>query len=161
MRQKAKLEAMVQEFLAQDRIAVAGVSRTNTNEAANFIYRRLRDSAHEVFAVNPHTDTIEGDSCYPNLAAIPGGVGAVVVATHPKVTPQVVRECIDLGIGHVWMHRSFGQGSVAEEAVELCREHGVRVIPGGCPMMFMTPVDFGHRCMRWLLGLTGGLPRAA
>ncbi len=58
-----------------------------------------------------------GDDCYPDLAAIPGGVGAVVVATHPDVTPEIVRQCVDLGIDSVWMHRSFGQGSVADEAV--------------------------------------------
>jgi hypothetical protein len=56
------------------------------------------------------------------------------------------------------MHRSFGTGSVSEEAVNLCREKGIEVIPGACPMMFCEPVDFGHRCMRWLLKVTGGLP---
>jgi hypothetical protein len=56
------------------------------------------------------------------------------------------------------IHRSFGQGSVSQAAVEHCREHGIAVIPGGCPMMFAEPVDWGHKCMRWLLGVTGGLP---
>ena len=161
MRRSAKLEAAVREFLAQKRIAVAGVSRAATDEAANLIYRKLRGAGYQVFAVNPHAAIVEGDDCYPNLAAIPDGVGAVVVATHPDVASAVVRQCVDLGIGHVWMHRSFGRGSVAEEAVALCEENGVQVIPGGCPMMFLDPVDIGHRCMRWFLGLTGKLPRAA
>jgi predicted CoA-binding protein len=160
MSRSAKLDEMVRGFLAHERIAVAGVSR-NTNEAANLIYRKLRDSGYEVFALNPRATKVEGDDCYPDLAAISGGVDAVVVATHPEVTPQVVRQCIDLGVGHVWMHRSFGPGSVADEAVELCEQNGIRVIPGGCPMMFLSPVDLGHRCMRWLLSLTGKLPRAA
>ena len=161
MKAPSRLEEAVREFLAHERIAVAGVSRTETTEAANAIYRKLRDSGYKVFAVNPHAEAVEGDSCYPDLAGIPGGVGAVVVVTRPDVTPGVVRQCVDLGIGHVWMHRSFGPGSVADEAVALCREHGITVIPGGCPMMFLSPVDLGHRCMRWLLSLTGGLPRAA
>ena len=161
MMRPADLEAAVQEFLAHKRVAVAGVSRSDSNEAANVIYRKLRDSGFEVFAVNPNASSIEGDDCYPNLAAIPGGVGAVVVATHPDVAADVVRQCIDLGIGHAWLHRSFGQGSFAQEAVALCEEHGVRVIPGGCPMMFIAPIDIGHRCMRWFLSLTGRLPKAA
>ncbi len=161
MKRPAELEAAVREFLAHKRIAVAGVSRTDTNEAANVIYRRLRGLGYEVFPVNPRTAKVEGDDCFPDLAAIPGGVGAVLVATHPDVTPEIVRQCVELGVGHVWMHRSFGQGSVADEAVALCRENDIRVIPGGCPMMFLTPVDVGHRCMRWFLSLTGRLPKAA
>lgn len=159
--ERRQLEAKVREFLARERIAVAGVSRTKTNEAANLIYRKLRDTGYEVFAVNPRATSVEGDACYENLAAIPGGVGAVVIATHPDVTPEVVRQCADLGVGSVWMHRSFGQGSVAKEAIALCEESGIGLIAGGCPMMFLSPVDVGHRCMLWFLGLTGKLPKAA
>ncbi len=160
MGDKVKFEEAVRDFLAQKRIAVAGVSRS-ANEAANLIYRKLRDSGYRVFAVNPRAESVEGDDCYPRLAAIPGGVDAVVIATHPAVAPAVVHECVDQGIGRVWMHRSFGQGSVSDEALALCREHGIRVIPGGCPLMFCSPVDVGHRCMRWWLRLTGSLPKAA
>jgi predicted CoA-binding protein len=112
-----------------------------------------------VFPVNPNASEVAGDSCYPSLRAAPGPLDGVVVATHPEVTEQVVRECAELGISRVWMHRSFGGGSVSEKALELCRGHGIAVIPGGCPLMFCEPVDFGHRCMRWMLRLTGGLPR--
>lgn len=154
------LEEAVRDFLAQKRIAVAGVSRS-ANEAGNVIYRKLRDAGYKVFAVNPKTDTVEGTDCYRSLAAIPGSVDAVVVATHASVTPDVVDECASLGIGRVWMHRSFGRGSVNDAAVVLCEANGIRVIAGGCPMMFCAPVDVGHRCMRFLLGVTGGLPRAA
>ena len=155
-----QLDEAVREFLACKRVAVAGVSRSK-DEAANFIYRKLRESGYNVCAVNPRAESVEGDLCYPSLAAIPRGVEAVVIATHPDVAASIVRECAELGIRHVWMHRSFGRGSVSQEAVELCREHGIRVIPGGCPMMFLSPVDVGHRCMRWLLRWTGGLPKAA
>ncbi|MFQ5569300.1 MAG: CoA-binding protein [Rhodothermales bacterium] len=145
------------DFLALKRIAVAGVSRTGS-DAANIIYKKLRGAGYEVYPVNPNAAEVEGDTCYPDLASIPGGVEAVVIATHPRVTRAVVQECDAFGIRHVWMHRSFGQGSVSEEAVALCRERGISVIPGACPMMFCEPVDLPHTCMRWLLGVTGGLP---
>ncbi len=154
----AELKEAVRDFLAQRRIAVAGVSR-GKNEAANVVYRKLRDSGYEVFPVNPNAREVEGDECFPDLKSIPGGVDGVVIATHPKMSEQVARQCAELGISRVWLHRSFGQGSVSEEAVRFCREHGIDVIPGGCPMMFCQPVDIGHRCMRWILGLTGGLPK--
>lgn len=153
------LRAAVDEFLSQRRIAVAGVSR-NGGEAANLVYRKLRAAGFEVFAVNPKATEVEGDPCYPDLHSIPGGeIDGVVIATHPDVTGQVVEECAQAGIRRVWMHRSFGAGSVSEDAVRRCHELGIAVIPGACPMMFCAPVDAGHRCMRWVLRLTGGLPK--
>ncbi len=145
-------------FLNLKRIAVAGVSRANP-DAGNLIYKTLRDRGYQVFALNPNATEIEGDPCYPNLHAIPGGVEGVVLATTPQVTEQIVHECAEVGVHHVWMHRSITSGSVSDEAVTYCREHGIQVIPGACPMMFCQPVDFGHKCMRWLFGMTGRIPK--
>jgi predicted CoA-binding protein len=156
----SQLNERVRDFLSQRRIAVAGVSR-DPNQAANAVYRKLRDAGYEVFAVNPSANDVEGDTCYPSLGAIPGGVDAVVAATPPEATEDVVRECAEVGISRVWMHRSFGEGSVSEQAVAYCRDRGLDVIPGACPVMFCEPVDFGHRCMRWILKLTGRLPKCA
>jgi predicted CoA-binding protein len=153
------LHDAVADFLGQKRIAVAGVSRGG-GQAANIIYKKLRASGYEVFAVNPHAEELEGDRSYPALASIPEGVEAVVIATHPRVTDLIVRECAELGIQRVWMHRSLGRGSVSAAAVRFCQEKGISIIPGSCPMMFLEPVDFAHRCGRWILRLTGGLPRA-
>lgn len=147
-------------FLAGRRIAVAGVSR-NSGEAANFIYRKLRDAGYDVYAVNPHAEEVEGDRCYPDLAAVPVRLDGVVAVTPPEATEEVVRACIDLGIPRVWMHRGMGPGSVSASAVALCRAHDIAVIPGACPMMFCEPVDVGHRCIRGLSRLTGRLPQPA
>jgi predicted CoA-binding protein len=149
----------IQDFLAQKRIAVAGVSRNPQGAAANFIYHKLRETGHEVFPVNPNAARVEGEACYPNLKAVPQPVDAVVIATRPEVAEQLVRECAEIGVSRVWMHRSFGAGSVSDAATKFCQDHHIAVIPGGCPMMFCQPVDFGHKCMRWFLHLTGGLPK--
>ncbi len=154
------LKESVDDFLAQKRIAVVGVSRSG-RQAANTVYRKLRGAGYQVFAVNPNADEVEGDTCFPNLTSIPGSVEAVVIAATPEVTESVVRDCAEQGISRVWMHRSFGTGSVSQAAVDFCRDNNITVIPGGCPMMFCAPVDFGHRCMRWVLSLTGGLPKQA
>lgn len=153
----AKVPARVTEFLSAGRIAVAGVSR-DSKQPANLIYRKLKTAAHEVFAVNPNAAQVEGGPCYPDLRSIPESIEAVVIATHPSVSVQVVRECVDLGIRRLWLHRSFGEGSVSDEAVRACREGGIDCIVGGCPMMYCEPVDFGHRCMKWLLKLNNRVP---
>jgi predicted CoA-binding protein len=151
------LRDAVTEFLELRRIAVAGVSR-DTALPANAIYKKLRSSGYEVYALNPRASEVEGDTCYADLKSVPAEIQGVVVATPPAASESVIRECVDLGISSVWIHRSFGQGSVSEEAIRLCREKGIAVIPGACPMMYLEPVDFGHRCFRWLLGVSGKLP---
>ena len=147
------------EFLAHDRIAVAGVSRNATGHGGNVVYLRLRDRGYTVFPVNPNAETVEGDRCYPDLASIPGGVDGVVIATRPSASASIVEECARLGITRVWMHRSFGGGSVSEDAVAIAKKNGMTVIPGGCPLMFGKTSDGGHRFMCWFGKLTGGVPR--
>lgn len=156
----AMLEAKVDEFLAQKRIAVAGVSRDKRHHpVGNLIYNRLKETGHDVFPVNPSMQTFEGDRCYPNVQSIPGGVDGAVVITRPEITQQIVRDCDAAGVRRVWMHESLAKGSsVSPEAVEYCRQHNIKVIAGACPMMFGDGVDFGHKCMRWILRLKGGLP---
>ena len=154
------METNVQEFLAQKRIAVAGVSRNKGHHpAGNLIYQRLKKTGHDVFAVNPNMQSFEGDRCYPNLQSIPGGVDGVVVITSPPITDQIVRDCTVAGVRRVWMHQSLAKGSsVSPEAVAYCRQHDIGVVAGGCPMMFGPGVDFGHKCMRWVMKLKGELP---
>ena len=156
----ATLEMKVNDFLAQKRLAVAGVSRNNSHHpTGNLIYHRLKRAGHDVFPVNPHIQAFEGDRCYPDVKSIPGGVDGVVIVTRPEITERIVRDCSDAGVRRVWMHQSLGKGtSVSPKAVEYCRQLGISVIPGACPMMFGPGVDFGHTCMRWILRLTGGLP---
>jgi predicted CoA-binding protein len=148
----------VSDFLAQRRIAVAGVSRDGGAHSGNAVYKRLRERGYQVFAVNPNTDTVEGDVCYRDLASIPGGVDAVVIATTPAVADAVVADCARLGIRRAWLHRSFGAGSVSEPAVKVGRNAGMTVIAGGCPLMFDRTADFGHKCMRTVLGWMGKGP---
>ena len=153
------IAAAASEFLAQKRIAVTGVSRTPASHGSNVVYRWLRDRGYQVFAVNPNATQVEGDTSYPNLAAIPGGVDAVVIGTRPDRAEGTMRECAELGIQHVWMHRGPGAGSVSPPATEYGRQHAITVIDGGCPLMFGTNADFGHRAMRFVFGMTGGVPR--
>jgi uncharacterized protein len=137
-------------FLANKRIAVTGVSRSPKDHGSNTVYKRLRDRGYEVFAVNPNTDVVEGDPCYQDLKSIPGGVDAVVIGTRPSIAEDTVRECDELGITQVWMHRGPGAGSVSDAATAYGRQHGITVIDGGCPCMFGPTGDFGHKVMRLL-----------
>ena len=154
------LKEAVEDFLTQQRIAVAGVSRSS-GQAANLVYKRLRQRGYTVFAVNPNAESVEGDPCYPDLKSIPETIDGVVVATTPTVAEKIVEDCAELGIQRVWLHRSFGEGSVSPKAVASCQERNILAIAGGCPLMFGKTADLPHKCMRGMLKLTGGLPREA
>ena len=147
------------EFLANRRVAVTGVSRTPKSHGSNVVYERLRQRGYEVFAVNPNADEVEGDPSYHDLASIPGGVDAVVIGTRPDAAEATMRECAELGIKHVWMHRGFGAGSVSDVATAYGRARGITVIDGGCPLMFPPTADAGHRAMRFMCALAGNVPK--
>jgi uncharacterized protein len=144
-------------FLANKRVAVTGVSRTPKDHGSNTVYKRLRDRGYEVFAVNPNADVVEGDPSYHDLKSIPGGVKAVVIGTRPEIAEDTMRECAELGITQVWMHRGPGAGSVSAAAAAYGRQHGITVIDGGCPLMFGPTADFGHKVMR--LVYAGHVPK--
>ena len=156
----ATMKEAATEFLSQKRIAVAGVSReSGGSHGGNPVYVRLRARGYDVFAVNPNATEVEGDRCYPNVKAIPDGVDAVVIGTHPDVAESVMQDCIDAGIKYVWMHRGPGGGSVSAAATKLGRDSGVTVIDGGCPLMYDPTADFGHKMMKGVLSLVGKVPK--
>jgi predicted CoA-binding protein len=149
--------ASITAFLAGKPIVVAGVSRSG-NAPANAIFRRLRERGLEPIPVNPHAAELEGQTCYPRLESVPGPVHAVMIVTHPKDASAVARAALARGVKHVWFHRSFGDGSVSDDAVAVCRRNGVEPIVGGCPLMYCPPVDAGHRFFRWWLRRRGRMP---
>ena len=159
----AKVDPLVQQFLAQKTIAVVGVS-DKRETGCNLAYRKFKEAGYTVFPVNPRLTTFEGAPCYPDLAAIPEKPDGVFILANPRVTDQIVRQCVDRGVKHVWMHCMMGvkpgaaanMTSVSPEAVRLCHENGIAVIPGTCPNQYLKP-DFGHRLMRVIFGALGNL----
>ena len=165
------IDDLARDFLAHRRIAVAGVSRTTENPA-NLIYRTLRKRGFTVFGINPHVDLFERDRCYPDLVSLPETPDGLVIVTKPAVAEDLVRQCVEAGVPRVWMHCVLGTrprflkglaesiGSVSPAAVRLCRENGIAVIPGSCPMQFLGE-DLPHTCMRGVLRMTGALQMPA
>jgi len=157
----SKIDTLVQDFLAQKRIAVVGVS-DKRETGCNLSYRKFKAAGYTVSAVNPRISTFDGDPCYPDLKSIPEKPEAVFILTNPKVSEEIVRQCVELGIKHVWMHcmlgtrpgLAAGMTSVSPEAVRLCRENGIAVIPGACPNQYLK-ADIGHAMMRVMFRTLG------
>jgi len=156
-----KIDNLVLDFLAQRKIAVVGVSEKRET-GCNLAHKNFKQNGYQVYAVNPRISTYEGQTCYADLKSIPEKVDAVFVLTSPKVAEQIVQQCVDLGIKHVWMHcmmgtkpgLAAGMTSVSQAAVELCKANDIAVIPGSCPNQFLKP-DFGHKMMRGMWRMFG------
>ena len=157
----AKIDNLAQNFLAQKKIAVVGVS-DKRETGCNLAYTKFKENGYQVFAVNPRISTFNGDACYPDLKSLPEKPDAVFLLTNPKVTDQVIQQCVEIGVKHVWMHCMMGtkpglaasMTSVSQSAVEVCKANGIEVIPGSCPNQYLNP-DGGHKFMRGLWSLLG------
>jgi predicted CoA-binding protein len=140
---------LIHQFLAEKTIAVVGVSRDG-DLPANHIYKKLRENNYRVYPVNPNAETVEGDKCYRSIGSLPSKPDAVMLASTPRVSEEVVTECITSGIKNIWMHRGIGEGSYSSVAEKYCRDHNVEPITNGCPMMFVGKVDWFHKFFRWI-----------
>jgi len=159
----AKIDDLVQDFLAQRIIAVVGVSNKRET-GCNLNYKKFKESGYRVYAVNPRISTYDGVPSYPDLKSIPQQPEAVFILASPKVAEQIVQQCVDLGVKHVWIHclmgtkpgLSAGSTSVSQCAVEMCRANEIAVIPGSCPAQFLK-ADFAHGMMHRLWKMFGFL----
>lgn len=148
--------AVITDFLAQPRIAVVGVSR-RTGEFANHVFRAMRERGYVVIPVNPNAAEVEGERCYPSVAQLPGPVDGALLMVPPAAALAVVRECQAAGIPRVWFHKGAGTGAASPEAVAAARAAGMAVVDGACPLMFLRPTGWFHRCHGAVLRWTGAI----
>jgi predicted CoA-binding protein len=150
----------VDDFLGLKRLAVVGVSR-DPKHFSHVLWQELRQRRYEAIPVNPNVAELDGQPCFARVQEIQPPVQAVLVMTPSSATAQVVRDCIEAGVGHVWMHRGAGggAGAVDQAAVALCREHGIELVAGQCPYMFLPGTPAFHGVHRFFRKLTGGYPK--
>jgi predicted CoA-binding protein len=144
---------IIDDFLAQRHLAFVGVSR-DPKQFANAVYRHLRAGSRVLYPVNLAAagEPIEGDRSYSRLADVPDPVDGVIVMVPAEAAADVVGQALERGIPRVWLHRGVGRGSVSEDAVQACRQKGIDVVEGACPLMFDEPVHGVHRLHRLLAG---------
>lgn len=150
------IESATKAFLALRRIAVVGVARDGQSPA-NHIARRLRETGHEVYAVNPRGETIDGEPTWPALSALPVAVQGAVVVVPPQAARVVAAEAGPAGLEWLWFHQGFGPVSYDDEALWIARTAGLKVIHVGCPMMYCCPDGF-HRCAEAIFRFVGRIP---
>jgi hypothetical protein len=157
-KQKVSLET-IQDFLAQKRIAMVGVSR-NPRDFSVMLFKELVSRGYDVVPVNPRVPEVQGRRCFARVQDIQPAVDAVLLMTSPGVTEVVVGDCAAAGVKRVWMYRAGGTGAVSDKAIAFCRERGIAVVPGECPYMFLPHAGL-HRVHGFIRRISGSYPRHA
>jgi len=120
---KERLDAFVRGYCW----AVVGASK-DRSKFGNITFRELKRRGKQVYPVNPKASEVEGETCYPNLAALPEPVERVLIVVPPKRGEQVVKEAAAAGISKVW----FQPGAESDAALAYCEAHGIEAIAGHC-----------------------------
>ena len=132
------------DFLAQRRLAVVGVSR-DARDFSRGLFRELLRRGYDLVPVNVMGGSVDGLPCARRVQDVQPPVDGALVMTPPGQAEQVVRDCVAAGIPRVWLHRGIGPGAMSDGAVSLCRENGIAVVEGECPYMFLPSSGFVHR----------------
>jgi hypothetical protein len=148
----------VEDFLALKRVAVVGVSR-NPKDFTRAMWEEFRQRRYDAIPVNPNTTEIDGQRCYASVKDIDPPVEGVLIMTSKKDTDQVMRDCADAGVKHVWMYGGMAPGTATDTAVALAQEKGMSAIKGLCPYMFLPGTPAFHSPHRVWKKLTGSYPK--
>ena len=148
----------VEDFLAHKRVAVVGVSR-NTKDFTRTMWEEFRQRRYEAIPVNPNVTEIDGQRCYASVKDIQPPVEGALIMTSKKATDQVVRDCAEAGIKHIWMYGGVAPGAATKSATEFCEEKGIDSIQGLCPYMFLPGTPAFHAPHRVFKKLTGSFPK--
>ena len=110
-----------------DKIAVTGVS-SNPKKWSSVLFNSVKSLGFKAYPINPKHSKIRGDKVYPNIASLPEKPDVVITVTPSRVTEKTIEECVEIGVGKVWMQ----PGSESKRAVELCKENDIRFMQNSC-----------------------------
>jgi hypothetical protein len=140
----------ISQFLSQKSIALIGFSRNEKSFSRN-VYLHLAKSGYEIFPVNPHTESINGNTVYKTVLDIPYKIDAALLLTPKAETLNATKDIVQRGIKNIWIQ----QFSETPEAIAFCREKDVNLVSGKCLMMYCEPVKNIHGFHRFISKLTG------
>jgi predicted CoA-binding protein len=132
-----------------DKSSFAVVGHAARKNFPRLTYRGLKTLGKVVFAVDPSVDAIDGDKVYPDLAALPEKVDAVVLEVPQAETRDWVAKVADAGVKDVWIHMS----RETPEALALAQDRGMNARSGTCAVMYVTPGLTYHSIHKWIAKL--------
>ncbi len=133
----------IQSFLTLPSIAIVGVSRKEGSYSRT-VFHDLRCSIPKVIPVNPEAEEIDGDPCARSVSDLHPVPEGVMLLVHAGAVVDVARECILSGVKMLWMRQGESTSPSHRQAAEECRQAGLKVIEGECPLMFLRGGSWIH-----------------
>jgi predicted CoA-binding protein len=150
---------IIKKFIEEKDLALIGVSK-NPNKFGNSLVKELNKLGYRIHPVHPQLKEVEGTKCYRSLNDLPEKVKNLILVVQPQATEEIIREINPAKIKRVWMHKGAGSGSSSPKAIQECREKGIEVVYGFCPMMFLAHTGI-HRFHLWMRKTFGKIPQEA
>ncbi|MCP4168104.1 MAG: cyclic nucleotide-binding domain-containing protein [Chloroflexi bacterium] len=111
-------------------IAVVGMS-DRKDRPSNIVPTYLQEQGYRIIPVNPKLDRVLGEKAYPDLPSVLDPIDIVLIFRSSDVVMPIVEQAIQVGAGGViWMQL----GIENEEAAQIARESGIKVIMNTCMM---------------------------
>lgn len=118
-------------------IAVVGFSPKPGRPSHN-IARQMQGFGFRIIPVRPGIGEGLGERAYPDLASVREPIDLVNVFRSGKYIPEVVEQCLRLGIKNIWLQ----EGAEHKASAERARAAGMSVVMGRCIMR-----DYARLCL--------------
>lgn len=143
----------IEQFLANEPIAMAGVSR-NPKKFGRVAYEELSRKGLRLLPINPNIESINGTTCYTDVKHLPEEVQSLIIMTKKDQTKRIIEDALAKGIKNIWIQQS----SDTPEAISLLKDKDINLITRQCILMHHRPDSF-HKFHRNLKRFFGGLPK--
>jgi len=137
---------------------MVGVSRSAT-EFSRKIFQEFVRRGYEVIPVNPFASHVDGNQCFRKVQDIKPPVTSAFLMTPKDATERVLLDCSEAGINLVWIYGISGSKDISLHAQPFCDLHGIGLIAGYCPFMFLPAAGLFHRMHGWAAKMTGSYPK--
>jgi len=139
----------IEEFLASEPIAMAGVSR-NPKKFGYAAFKELKDKGLNIIPVNPFADEIYGTKVYPDIKTLPADVKGLIIMTKKEQTPGIIREAKEKGIRQIWVQ----QMADSKDAIRELENSDINYITKECILMYYKPnsIHKFHRALKKIFG---------
>ncbi len=124
----------IEEFLASDPVAMAGVSR-NPKKFGFAAFRELKEKGMNIIPVNPNATEIHGEKVYPDIKSLPDNVRSLIIMTAKQKTAGIIMEAREKGIRQIWIQ----QMAESSDALKELEGSGINYITKECILMHYKP----------------------
>ena len=124
--------ASLHPLLQPRSVAVVGLSRRRGTVGRAILANIVTGGfTGPVYAVNPHSQTIEGVPCVASVDDLPEPVDLAVIAVPPSAVPEVAEQCGRNGVQALIVISSC-RGAAGAELLAVCRRYSMRLLGPSC-----------------------------